>query len=126
MGPHTHHPTVATGLHGGLRMSAPIARLRISSPWGPRMTVGSTGRNASHFSRVMSPTSRRGIRARIIFICFTRPIRHSIDWIHTMPLPLVHWRPRPPGINLVTYNIQDICGFGLPQAIRSVKLSTTN
>ena len=59
-------------------------------------------------------------------ICFTQPIQHGGDRLHLdLPIP-GRWPPRLPGLNLGKYNIQDGCGFGLPQAIFAVKRGNYN
>ena len=55
-------------------------------------------------------------------ICFTHPLRHGSDQLHTVPPPLRRRPPHPLGINLGTYNIRDDCGFGLPQAIQAIQI----
>ena len=59
-------------------------------------------------------------------ICFTRPLCHDSDRLHTAP-PLLRSRlPHPLGINLVTYNIRDDCGFAPSQSIRAVHIGNYN
>ena len=55
-------------------------------------------------------------------ICFTHPIRHGRDQIHTAPAPLRLRPPRPPGLNLGTYDICYGCGFVVHQGIQTVQL----
>ena len=88
-----------------------------------------TARNHRFYWRVYNaifdgsgPTSWRRRRDRIMPICFTRPLCHDSDRLHTAP-PLLRSRlPHPLEINLVTYNIRDDCGFVPPQAIWAVHI----
>ena len=57
-----------------------------------------------------------------IVICFTLPLPHFRDRLHTVPSPPRHNPLRPRRLKLGTYNIRDGQGFGLAQAIRAVQL----
>ena len=55
-------------------------------------------------------------------ICFTHPLRHVRDRIHTAPPPRSHNLPLPQGLKLGTYNIRNSRGFALAQAIWEVQI----
>ena len=59
-------------------------------------------------------------------ICFTLPLRHVSDRLHTAPPQPRRRLPHPLGINLGTYNIRDDCGFAPSQAIRAVQIGNYN
>ena len=54
-------------------------------------------------------------------LCFNLQIHHGGDHLHLAPPPPQIRPACPMGINLWTYNIQDGCGFGIPQAIQAVE-----
>ena len=77
-----------------------------------------TGGSAAHFHGYLECNFRQGEN---MFICFTQPIKYGGDHLHLAP-PLSQIHPnRLMGINLGTYNIWDVRGFGPPQAIRAVE-----
>ena len=55
-------------------------------------------------------------------ICFTRLIIHGRDLLHTTTLPPHLQQTRPWGLSLVNFNIRDVRGSRLAQAIRFVKI----
>ena len=55
-------------------------------------------------------------------ICFTCPILHCVDRLHTATMPLRRQLLLPWGLSLRTYNIRDGRGLGHTQAIWAVQL----
>ena len=88
------------------------------SPKNTYTLVDYTGGSTAYFHGKLELTRRQGEK---VVMCFTQLIRHGGEPLHLAP-PLPQRPPYSPmGLNLGTYNIQDGCGFVLPQAISAVK-----
>ena len=57
-------------------------------------------------------------------ICFTRPLCHGMDRLHTASPPPRRRLPQTWGLPLGTYNIHDFRGFGLAHSIWVVYLGS--
>ena len=55
-------------------------------------------------------------------ICFTLPIIHGQDCLHTAPPPPRQMTPHPRGLSLGNLNVRDGRGSGLVQGIQEVQI----